>query len=217
VIIFGLGNPGFKYRWTRHNVGFIFLDHLAKKYKKRFHSFPDYSESLIAIGDKEIKLIKPLLYMNRSGAVVAKILSAVPEEFMVILDDINLPLGKLRFRVKGSDGGHLGLRSIIEALNTENFPRLRIGIGNEESFSRRIDATEFVLSPFMSDEKEILKKAIERGIDGLEIFITQGEEKAQNFINSQSLGNPQCPNREKENSSEESKFLTEESGFLHNL
>ncbi|MEO0215830.1 MAG: aminoacyl-tRNA hydrolase [candidate division WOR-3 bacterium] len=183
MLIFGLGNPGLKYRWTRHNTGFLFLDFLAKKYKKRFCKFEDYAQTIIRIDGKEIKLIKPLLFMNHSGIAVSRILEKNPDAFIIILDDINLPLGRMRFRAKGSDGGHLGLRSIIEALNTTDFPRLRIGIANEDSIARRIDSADFVLSPFDRAEREIIKLVMEKAIEGIEIFLTQGLERAQNFIN----------------------------------
>jgi len=184
MIIFGLGNPGIKYRWTRHNTGFILLDHLAKRYKIKFRSYPEYKQAIIKKGEQGIRLIKPLLFMNRSGIVVSRILDIEPEDFLAVVDDINLPLGKLRFRAKGSDGGHLGLRSIIEALNTEEFPRLRIGIANNESIEHKIDSAEFVLRQFNKEEKKIIEKVIDKGIEGIEIFITKGFEKAQNFINS---------------------------------
>ncbi len=183
MIIFGLGNPGLKYQWTRHNVGFIFLDVLARKLNKKFQNYPEYKKATVIIEKKEINLIKPLLFMNRSGIVVSHILGNYPDEFIVILDDINLPLGRIRFRAKGSDGGHLGLRSIIEVLNTEDFPRLRIGVANQESMERRLDSAEFVLSRFKKDEKKIIKDVIAKGIEGIEIYLTKGFEKAQNFIN----------------------------------
>ncbi|MEO0096314.1 MAG: aminoacyl-tRNA hydrolase [candidate division WOR-3 bacterium] len=183
MIIFGLGNPGFKYRWTRHNAGFIFLDRLAKKFKKRFVSYPEYKKATIIIEKREIRLIKPLSFMNRSGMVVSHILKKYPDEFIIILDDINLPLGRMRFRAKGSDGGHLGLRSIIEALNTEDFPRLRIGIANQEIIERKINSADFVLSPFRRNEKKIIIEVIEKAIEGIEMYLTQGFERAQSFIN----------------------------------
>jgi PTH1 family peptidyl-tRNA hydrolase len=184
MVIFGLGNPGLKYRWTRHNAGFLFIEYLAKRYKKRFQGPPEYKQALIRVQNKEVRLIKPFLYMNRSGLVVERILKENPDDFIVVLDDINLPLGRMRFRAKGSDGGHLGLRSIIEAIKTEEFPRLRIGIGNQEILGHRVDSAEFVLKPFERREREVIKKVIEKGIEGIEIFIIHGFERAQNFINS---------------------------------
>ncbi len=187
MIIFGLGNPGLKYSWTRHNAGFIFLDMLARKYKKKFRKFAGYQYTTIVIAGKKIELIKPFLFMNHSGDVVSYILDKESDEFMVVLDDINLPLGRMRFRIKGSDGGHLGLRSIIEALDTEEFPRLRIGIANQKSIARQVDSAEFVLEQFNNDEKKILKAVIEKGIQGIEIFVSDGFERAQNFVNSVNL------------------------------
>lgn len=184
MIIFGLGNPGIKYQWTRHNTGFIFINAFVKQYKKKFKKYPGYQQVEINKDGQEIKCIKPLLYMNCSGIVVAHILENEPEDFLVVVDDINLPLGRLRFRVRGSDGGHLGLRSIIEVLNTEDFPRLRIGVANQESIARDIDAAEFVLRRFEKEEKKILKEVIDKGIKGIEIYLAQGFENAQNFINS---------------------------------
>ncbi len=187
MIVFGLGNPGIKYQRTRHNAGFIFLDQLAKKYKKRFRNVKAYKQTTIIISEKEIKLIKPFLFMNNSGLVVRKVLEENPDEFLVILDDINLSLGRMRFRAKGSDGGHLGLRSIIEVLNTDDFPRLRIGIANDDIINRRIDSADFVLRSFPKAERKIINKVIEKGIEGINIYLTQGFEKAQNFINAFNL------------------------------
>uniref|UniRef100_A0A7V0Z621 Peptidyl-tRNA hydrolase n=1 Tax=candidate division WOR-3 bacterium TaxID=2052148 RepID=A0A7V0Z621_UNCW3 len=197
MIIFGLGNPGSNYKWTRHNVGFLFVDSLAGRYKKKFRKFRDYEKAVIEIAQRKIKLIKPLLYMNHSGMVVADLVTKrglryLPSEeekknegrdFLIVLDDINLPLGRMRFRAKGSDGGHLGLRSVIEALNTDDFLRLRIGIANDDIINRRINSADFVLSPFSKEERTIIERMIEKGIEGIKIYITQGFEKAQNFIN----------------------------------
>lgn len=187
MIIFGLGNPGIEYRWTRHNAGFIFVELFVKQYKKRFKRYPDYQQAILKVYGREIKFIKPLQYMNHSGILVSRILARRPEDFLVVVDDINLPLGRLRFRARGSDGGHLGLRSIIEALNNEDFPRLRIGIGNQESIERKMDSAEFVLKQFHKGEKILLKNVIIKAIEGIEIYLTQGLEKAQNFINSINL------------------------------
>ncbi|MCX7994949.1 MAG: aminoacyl-tRNA hydrolase [candidate division WOR-3 bacterium] len=193
MVIVGLGNPGAEYRWTRHNTGFLFVDFLAKKYRKRFRKLKDYEETMVKIENENIRLIKPLLFMNRSGEVLGNLVAnglIIPgfiegkAKLIVVLDDINLPLGRMRLRAKGSDGGHRGLRSIIEALSTEFFPRLRIGIANQDLFKRQINATEFVLSPFKKEEKEIIKQVIYKAIDGIEMLVAQGFEKAQNFINS---------------------------------
>jgi PTH1 family peptidyl-tRNA hydrolase len=117
--------------------------------------------------------------MNQSGMVLTQVLEAMTQEFLIVVDDINLPLGKLRIRKKGSDGGHLGLRSIIHELESSDFPRMRIGVGRSNE-----DAASYVLSAFTSREKKVVHGVIEKGIKGIKILVTQGFEPAQNFINS---------------------------------
>ena len=182
MIIFGLGNPGLKYRWTRHNAGYIFLDKMARRYKKKFIIHQGYKQTQIRIAKDKVKLIKPLCWMNQSGTAIKTILDEKDGEFLVVLDDINLPLGKIRLRSEGSGGGHLGLGSIIKVLNGSAFPRMRIGIGNADK-----DLISYVLSSFKKNEKAILNLVIEKGIEGLEIMFCQGFIKAQNFINSVNL------------------------------
>lgn len=179
MIIFGLGNPGLKYRATRHNVGFIFLDRFAKQYKKRFRSQRGYRIAKIEINDKKTRLIKPQCWMNLSGIAVSKILQERTEVFLVVVDDVNLPLGRARLRSRGSDGGHLGLRSIIDELSTENFWRLRIGIGQPHG-----DYARYVLNSFKRDEKKILHAVIEEAIKGVVLFLRNNFTNAQNYINS---------------------------------
>ncbi|MCK4453338.1 aminoacyl-tRNA hydrolase [candidate division WOR-3 bacterium] len=178
MIIFGLGNPGLKYRSTRHNVGYIFLDRLAKQYKKRFYTKQGYKIAKIGISKNKIYLIKPQCWMNQSGFAVSMILQERHEDFMVVVDDVNLPLGKIRLKSRGSDGGHLGLRSIIDARGNSNFPRLRIGIGCPIN-----DVADYVLSPFKQREKKILMSVIEKGIKGIEVLVKDNFTKAQNYIN----------------------------------
>ncbi len=178
MIIFGLGNPGLKYRSTRHNAGYLALDQFGKKKRRRFRVTRGYHIMRFAIKEMTIALVKPQCWMNQSGFAVRHYLDKHPDAFMVIADDINLPLGRMRLRARGSDGGHLGLRSIIEAVATDDFPRLRIGIGQP-----RVDAAEYVLDRFNLKESRILKKVIEQGIKGIEILVTDGMNKAQNYIN----------------------------------
>jgi len=177
MIIFGLGNPGVRYRSTRHNVGYVFLSRLARVQKRKFLLHKGYKIAKIKIARKTINLIKPSCWMNQSGIVVAQVLQEIAQDFLIVLDDVNLPLGKIRMRSRGSDGGHLGLRSIINTLNSSNFPRLRIGIGCSN------DVTSYVLSSFKPKEKKILKSVIEQGIGGIEIMLKQSFAKAQNYIN----------------------------------
>jgi len=179
MIIFGLGNPGLKYRSTRHNAGYIFLDQLVRASKKKYSRKRLYSIVVSKVKDREMLLIKPKCWMNECGITIAKILGAVNRDFLVVLDDINLPLGRMRLRSRGSDGGHLGLRSIISALGKSDFPRLRIGVGQPS-----VDAAVYVLRRFNAHEKRILKKVIEQGIRGIELLSADGFVKAQNHINS---------------------------------
>ena len=178
MIIFGLGNPGLRYRGTRHNAGYIFLNRLAKHRSARFHQRQGFRTAKLKIAGHNITLVKPQCFMNDSGAAVAKFLSDKPDEFVIVLDDINLPLGKLRLRRRGSDGGHLGLRSIIDTLDSSNFPRVRIGVGRSGE-----DVALHVLSPFSRAEKKILRGVIDEGITGMETMFRDGFAKAQNYIN----------------------------------
>lgn len=179
MIIIGLGNPGLKYRNTRHNVGQIFVDRLAKKYGGRFKTKRGYRISRLGKLSPHLKLAKPICYMNTSGPVVAGLVEKEGrEDFLIVLDDINLPLGRIRLRGRGSDGGHLGLRSIITTLNTENFARLRIGVGQPVE-----DAAEYVLASFSKDEKKRLDQVLEHSFQGIEILAARGLEPAQNFLN----------------------------------
>jgi len=179
MIIFGLGNPGLKYRSTRHNAGYFFLDQLVRTSKKKYSRKRLYSIAVSKVKGREVLLIKPKCWMNECGITIAKILGAVNHDFLVVLDDINLPLGRMRLRSKGSDGGHLGLRSIISALGKNDFPRLRIGVGQPS-----VDAAKYVLGRFNTHEKVVLKKTIKQGIRGIELLSTSGFVKAQNHINS---------------------------------
>lgn len=178
MIFIGLGNPGVRYRATRHNAGYIFLDYLARMCGKKFRTTRGYRWTKLLLGDKEIELIKPLCWMNNSGSVVLQIVKEKASDFLIILDDSNLALGRIRLRAKGSDGGHLGLRSIINALGYQEFPRLRIGIDHTQE-----DLALYVLSPFKRSERNILRKVIKEAIKGIEIMLNQGFSPAQNYIN----------------------------------
>ena len=178
MIFIGLGNPGIRYRSTRHNAGYLFIEKMARQHKKEFAIRSGYKFAKIRIGKKATILIKPICWMNQSGEAVRNILINRTQEFLVILDDLNLPLGKIRLRSSGSDGGHLGLRSIIEALRSSDFPRLRIGIGPATA-----DAVSYVLEPFTKPQKKILMAVMEKGIEGLGLLVRKGFAEAQNYIN----------------------------------
>lgn len=179
MIIFGLGNPGVRYRLTRHNVGYLFIERLAKKNNKRFRTHRGFKSAHFTINSLTLQLIKLNCYMNESGRAVHRITTAYNEPFLVVVDDINLALGRIRLRVKGSDGGHRGLKSIIEEIGQNNFPRLRIGIGRSQH-----DPVDHVLGRFKREEKKLLSTILDHGIKGLYIMIRKGISDAQNYINS---------------------------------
>ncbi len=169
-LVVGLGNPGSEYANTRHNVGFIVLDQLALKWqlefkKKKFISVYAFSP------ERKVYLVKPLTYMNRSGLAVkkwVKDLSLPLNRLLIVVDDLDLPLGKVRFRRRGGDAGHHGLASIIGVLQTSEFPRLRIGIGRPRK--RGTEAT-YVLSPFKESEKEVLAGVVEHSVGLIENLV----------------------------------------------
>ncbi len=161
-LIFGLGNPGEEYLDTKHNTGFLVLDQLASNWqlswKKKFSSLYAYSR------EKSVYLVKPLTYMNLSGRAVKKWVNnlEIPlNHLLVVVDDLDLPLGKVRLRWRGSSGGHHGLESIIGELKSKNFPRLKIGVGRPEKRGREAD---YLLSPFKKSERKQLAKAIEESL-----------------------------------------------------
>lgn len=187
IIIIGLGNPGKKYEDTRHNVGFMVLDEFAKK-----NNFADFKLSknfpaLIsenALNSQKIILVKPQTFMNESGKV-AKILNTKYKiqntNFLVIHDDLDLPLGKIKI-VKGrGSAGHKGVDSIIKALGNKNFVRLRIGIANEKS--KINNAEKFVLSKFSKEENTILKEILQKTASAIEICLKKGLEKTMSEFN----------------------------------
>jgi PTH1 family peptidyl-tRNA hydrolase len=183
-LIVGLGNPGPKYRGTRHNIGFAVVDLLAQRSGLTFEGGP--AEAVIArarqLGAGTL-LAKPLTFMNLSGAAVADLVRyfriAIPDA-LIVADDVNLPLGKLRARARGSDGGHQGFRSIIERLGTTEFARVRIGVGRGDP---RRDLADHVLARFDADEQPEVEAAVGRAADAAELFVTDGVEKVMNRFN----------------------------------
>ena len=181
----GLGNPGVAYERTRHNVGFQALDRLAGRCGgkwKRSWRFPVWLGTMAGF-DRECALVKPRTFMNRSGqaaGVLARSRGWSPEDLVVAYDDVDLPCGTIRLRRKGSAGGHNGVASIIEALGTETFPRLRIGVGPRPSGS---DLVDFVLSPFREEERLLMEPALDRVADALEMIVRDGMDAAMNRFN----------------------------------
>ncbi|MEW5993322.1 MAG: aminoacyl-tRNA hydrolase [Candidatus Zixiibacteriota bacterium] len=165
-LIVGLGNIGERYAGTRHNFGFDVVEHVRRELKLPFQPTTKlYDWALKEEKERQLVLAWPKTYMNRSGAAVQVLLEEhglEPQQMLVVVDDFNLPLGRIRIRADGSDGGHNGLASIIETLETEDFPRLRCGIGPVPD---GIDPVEFVLSRFTKEEKEPTEKMIALAAD----------------------------------------------------
>lgn len=182
-IIFGLGNPGKKYQNTRHNLGFMVLDELASRWGQSFskdHLFFDNLRKIEAPHD--VELVKPQTYMNRSGDVLHHYISDPgfsSEKLLVIVDDFALPLGKIRIRPRGSDGGHNGLASIIDVLGHNNFPRLRLGIGMDET----IPVIDYVLASFENDEQEVVDSMIQKAADAVLDFLVNDVHQTMNMYN----------------------------------
>jgi len=179
----GLGNPGEEYKETRHNFGFLVLEAFAKKHRLKFEFYRDMESEVAYYKDKAI-LIKPQTYMNLSGRAVKKwmIKERIPlNNLLVIYDDMDLPLGKIKIAPKGGAGGHKGMVSIIEALGSSDFPRMKLGIGKPD----HKDTVKFVLSPFNEEEKEKVKKVIEIAVLALEDLIYKDLLKTMTIYNSQ--------------------------------
>lgn len=182
-LIVGLGNPGRQYAKTRHNLGWQVLDRLAEKLKIGFKAGKgEYHVALLEEDGREIAFLKSTTYMNNSGAAVKEALTffgKVPADLLVILDDMALPLGKLRLRSRGSSGGHKGLESIIYQLETEDFARLRLGTGTPEA---KGVAVEHVLGEFSKEDKEIAKGMMEEAVTVVEICFQKGVQTALNRL-----------------------------------
>lgn len=180
-VIVGLGNPGKRYENTRHNIGYRVVSKLAEKHSLKF--IKASSNYLLSKGklEEEFYLLLPLTYMNLSGRAIKEFKNSNEfqlDNLLVICDDINLPLGKLRLRSKGSYGGHNGLLSVISELDSTNFPRLRIGIGKNFKQSEQVD---YVLSDFSSDELDVIDKAIDTSVEICDKFILGGFKSAVEY------------------------------------
>jgi len=181
-LIAGLGNPGSKYSTTRHNVGFQVVDALVARHGLEWDSAP--AEALLAKWRaQDALLVKPLTFMNLSGHAVGQLLRYFKidvGDLLVIVDEAQLELGRLRARADGSAGGHNGLKSLIEQLGTDQFPRLRIGVGRGDM---RRDLADHVLGRFEADEREAVADAVARAADAVETFVTDGLAPMMNRFN----------------------------------
>lgn len=182
-IIAGLGNPGPGYAMTRHNIGFMVVNALAQQWGvSREQSRFDAIIGETRCGSEKVLLVKPLTFMNLSGKAIQPLLSwykTAPEDFLIIYDDMALPLGTLRFRAHGSAGGHKGMSSVITRLGTQEIPRLRIGIGKDAE----IDTVGWVLGRFAETEKVILEKTIKTAAEAVDYWCRQGLTAAMNNYN----------------------------------
>lgn len=187
-LVVGLGNPGERYRATRHNVGFDVIDELARRHG--LHDAADLAKSPADAhvlrwrrADEAVLLAKPLTYMNLSGGAVQELshfFKIGPVDLLIVCDDVNLPLGKLRARASGSEGGHNGLRSIAEALGSIDYARLRVGVGRGDA---RRDLADHVTAEFEPDERPGIVTAIARAADAVETWISDGMAKMMNTFN----------------------------------
>jgi peptidyl-tRNA hydrolase, PTH1 family len=187
-LVVGLGNPGERYRATRHNVGFEVLDELARRHG--LHDAADQAKSPADAhvlrwrrADEAVLLAKPLTYMNLSGGAVQELSHFFKIELvdlLIVCDDVNLPLGKLRGRASGSEGGHNGLRSVAEALGSIDYARLRVGVGRGDA---RRDLADHVTAEFDADERPGIVTAIARAADAVETWISDGMAKMMNTFN----------------------------------
>ena len=184
IIIVGLGNPGAQYARTRHNVGFWCVDRLAAEHSigfSRRHRSAHVGEGVVE--GHRVVLAKPRTFVNRSGEAVAYLLQRFgvsPEKLLVVYDDVDLPLGKVRLRAKGSAGGHNGIKSIVESLGTQDFPRMRIGIGRPPDGA---DQVEYVTGTMSKDEQEVVDEAVRRAAQAAVDAVADGMTTAMNRFN----------------------------------
>ena len=184
-LVVGLGNPGSKYESTRHNMGFLAVDMLAEKEKFRFDKlrFKAWTAT-VELGGEKVLVMKPQTYMNLSGESVgeaARFYKIPPEHVLVISDDISLPTGKLRIRPGGSAGGHNGLKSIIQHLGSDQFPRIKVGVGMPQQAGYEV--VDWVIGKPMGEDQKVLLQTLEKAAQAIPAVIAQGPQKAMNQFN----------------------------------
>lgn len=184
VVIVGLGNPGPQYSGTRHNIGFEVVEALARKHSIQLKTHKFQAQfGTGAVDGRGVALVKPLTFMNLSGQAVAAVcrhFGVLPASVMVVTDDLDMDVGRIKLRERGSSGGHNGHKSIIQALKTEDYPRLKVGIGKVG------ETVDHVLSKFKPDEREVINDSINRCVGAIEVYLNQGIERAMNEANRRS-------------------------------
>jgi peptidyl-tRNA hydrolase, PTH1 family len=187
--VIGLGNPGRRYAKTRHNVGFFFVQGLARRWDVKLKKRKFGARIAEVERDEDtLVLAQPQTYMNQSGVAVMAILKGYrigPENIVVVYDDIDIPLGQIRVRKEGSAGTHKGMRSVIEEIGTRAFARIRVGIG---PVSEEEDATRFVLTPFAEEESRIFKKSLAKAGEAVDMIIAGRIDQAMNEFNQKEKG-----------------------------
>lgn len=179
-MIVGLGNPGPEYRHTRHNLGWLVLEHAAYRWRVDFSERRLAWEASANIQGNPVLLIRPIAWMNRTGPVVHEILNSrqlTPSDLVVVYDDLDLPLGVVRIKTRGGAGGHNGLRSVLESIGSDEFCRMKLGIGRPVG---PLDTVDYVLSPFSPEEESDLESVLEKSVDALECIIKDGPAVAMN-------------------------------------
>ena len=184
-LVVGLGNPGDKYENTRHIVGFLVADELGERGRFPIQrlKFKALTNTAV-IGGQGVLVMKPVTYMNLSGEAVgeaARFYKLAPDHVLVISDDVDLPLGKLRIRAGGSAGGHNGLKSIIQHLGSDQFPRLKVGVGGKPHPD--YDMADWVLGKLQGEDKKVMDEAVRRAADGVECLLGEGAQRAMNRFN----------------------------------
>lgn len=182
LLIGGLGNKGKAYEHTRHNVGYLVLDRFSERF--RISLSKKVAGCTVGMGDLNgtVLLAKPDTYMNLSGGPLSSLMkrkAVSAEDLLIIHDDLDMDFGRIKFRWNGGDGGHRGVRSVIEQLGTAFFHRIKIGIGRDPN----MPPEEFVLSRFRSEERKRLDEVLDKAVDALDVFVREGKEKAMNLFN----------------------------------
>lgn len=184
-LVVGLGNPGEKYENTRHNVGFLTVDELAERARVPVQKLKHRAlTNTLEVGGVKVLLMKPVTYMNLSGEAVRQAVDFYkipPERVLVVSDDTALAVGRLRIRKGGSAGGHNGLKNIIQHLGTDQFPRVRVGVGQKPHPD--YDLADWVLGKFQGEDKKVMDEAVKRAADAVECILKEGADRAMNRFN----------------------------------